>query len=437
MTTKTLLRGGCVLTLGRTNFAEADVLIDGDKIVEVGPGLRDRDAEVVDATDTIVMPGFVDSHRHVSESLFRNFGDDSASSAGYGKHYGPEDAYAATLIGLLGAIDAGITTVVDWFDLGQGEACLEAALQAHSDAGMRSVLAIASPSGTQSGDGWRADLRSLIAKAAAHSLLTPAAGAASPTSGSLDAVAADWALARELGLRIHTHAGIDPSAREGLVGDLAARGLLGGDVTLVQCTHLGDADFDAIASTGVAVSLTPSSGMAGGQARPPMQELIDRGIRPGLGVGSELASPGDLFAQMRAVISVQHATLFDLKLAGKAGIPTLLNTREVLRYATIEGARAAGVDGVVGALAPGKQADLIMLRTDRPNIFPINDPIGAVVWGMDTSNVDWVFVAGRPLKRAGVLQGDVARATDLANTAQRRVAEAAGLLVGAAYTGAR
>jgi cytosine/adenosine deaminase-related metal-dependent hydrolase len=424
MTTKFLLRGGCVLTMGRTNFAEADVLIDEDRIVEIGPGLRDRDAEVVDATDTIVMPGFVDSHRHVSESLFRNHGD-SPSSPGYGQHYEPEDAYAGTLIGLLGAIEAGITTVVDWFDLGHGLGCLEAALQAHADSGIRSVLVVAVPA---AGDGWQADLKSVIGKGT--SMLTMAAGAPTPTTGSLDEVAADWALARELGLRIHTHVGIDPGADQGVVGELAAGGLFGGDVTLVQCTHLGDADFDAIASSGVAVSLTPSSGMSGGEARPPMQELIDRGIRPGLGVGSELSSPGDMFAQMRAVISVQHATLFDLKLAGKAGIPTLLNTREVLRYATVEGARAAGVGEVVGSLAPGRQADLIMLRTDRPNIFPINDPIGAVVWGMDTSNVDWVFVAGRPMKRAGVLQSDVARATDLANAAQHRVAAAAGLLVG-------
>lgn len=436
MTTKFLLRGGCVLTMGRTNFAEADVLIDGDRIVEIGPGLRDRDAEVVEAADTIVMPGFVDSHRHVSESLFRNHGD-SLSAAGYGQHYEPEDAYAGTLIGLLGAIEAGITTVVDWFDLGHGLGCLEAAVQAHADSGVRSVLALAAPAGTPAGDGWQADLKSLIGKAANSSMLTMAAGAPTPTTGSLDAVAADWALARELGLRIHTHVGIHPDAAQGLVADLAARGLLGGDVTLVQCTHLGDADFDAIASTGVAVSLTPSSGMSGGEARPPMQQLIDRGIRPGLGVGSELSSPGDLFAQMRSVISVQHATLFDLKLAGKAGIPTLLNTREVLRYATVEGARAVGLGDVVGSLAPGRQADLIMLRTDRPNIFPINDPIGAVVWGMDTSNVDWVFVAGRPMKRAGVLQADVARATDLANTAQRRVAAAAGLLTGVASEGVR
>jgi cytosine/adenosine deaminase-related metal-dependent hydrolase len=97
----------------------------------------------------------------------------------------------------------------------------------------------------------------------------------------------------------------------------------------------------------------------------------------------------------------------------------------------------AGVGNSVGSLAPGRQADLILLRTDRPNIFPINDPIGAVVWGMDTSNVDSVFVAGRAVKRAGVLQGDVTRATELANKAQQRVSDAAGLLIGAASGGAR
>jgi cytosine/adenosine deaminase-related metal-dependent hydrolase len=435
MTAKTLIRGGCVLTLGKTNFAQADVLIDGDKIVEVGSDLRSRDAEVVDATGTIVMPGFVDSHRHVSESLFRNFGD-SSPVAGYGAHYRSDDAYAATLIGLLGAIDAGITTVVDWFDLSPGDGSLEAALQAHTDSGIRSVLANAPPPEAATGDRWQSDLRNFTAKGTTNPILTLAAGSPHPTTSSLDLVAADWAVARDLGLRIHVHVGMDPAAEPGLVADLSARGLLGTDVTLVQCTHLGSADFDAIGSSGVSVSLTPSRGMSSGEGSPPMQDLIDRGIRPGLGVGSEQSAPGDMFAQMRAVISVQHATLFDLKLAGKAGIPNLLNTREVLRYATIEGARAAGVGELVGALAPGRQADLIMLRADRPNIYPINDPIGAVVWGMDTSNVDWVFVAGRPLKRAGVLEGDVARATDLATKAQRRVADAAGFLVGAASEGA-
>jgi len=423
---KTLLRGGCVLTFDRTNFAEADVLIDGDKIVEVAPGLRTRDVVVVDATDTIVMPGFVDSHRHVSESLLRNFGG-SSSADGDRPQYQPDDVYAATLIGLLGALEAGITTVVDWSEVGPGDAYLEAVIQAHADSGIRSVLAAATPRSSNGTEQWRTGLARATAKTIDSPLLTLAAGAPSPMAGELDQVAMDWALAREHGLRIHTHVGVDPNS-QGLIGDLSDRALLGSDVTFVQCTHLSGSDFDAVASSGASISLTPSSGMSSGAGSPPIQSLLDRGLRPGLGVGSEQMSPGDMFAQMRAVISVQHATLFDLKLAGRAGVPTLLNTREVIRFATVDGARAAGLGKTVGALAPGAQADLIMLRTDRPNIFPINDPIGAVVWGMDTSNVDWVFVAGRPVLRNGVLEADVARARELASTAQRHVAGAGGLL---------
>ena len=158
-----------------------------------------------------------------------------------------------------------------------------------------------------------------------------------------------------------------------------------------------------------------------------MQQLIDRGIRPGLGVGDERLAPGDIFAQMRAAISVQHATLFDLKLAGKGGVPNLLNTRDVIRYATVDGARVAGLADVTGSLSPGQRADVIVLRTDRPNISPVNDPIGAVVWGMDTSNIDWVFVGGSPLVANGESAADVTRARDLAVAAQGKVGAAAGL----------
>ncbi len=443
MRSTTLIRGGCVLTLGvkTPNFTEADVLIEDGTIAEVGPRLRARDAELVDAADTIVMPGFVDTHRHVWKSLFKNLGEsgssgDSASTAVYGQRYQPEDVYAATLIGLLGAVEAGITTVVDWSDIQFDDGYTEAALQAHADAGLRTVFVHSPPRWAEGHEDDGSAVRRLVAGRddRAGSPTTVAYGAGEPVRIDLGEVTGDWTRARELGLRIHAHAGSD-SSNQGVVSDLAEQRVLREDVTLIHCSKLGDTDLDAIASSGASVSLTPASEMAGDLGSPPIQKLIDRGIRPGLGVDSELMAPGDLFAQMRAAISLQHATLFDLKLAGKAGVPKLLTTRDVIRYATSDGARVAGLGDVTGSLQPGKQADIVVLRTDRPNIAPVNDPIGAVVWGMDTSNVDWVFAGGRALVRSGSLVADVSRAGDLAIKAQDRVATAAGLVAGAAPRG--
>jgi cytosine/adenosine deaminase-related metal-dependent hydrolase len=433
VTAKILLRGGCVLTLGaRTpNLRQADLLIEDGLVAEVGPGLRPRDAEVVDATDAIVMPGFVDTHHHAWRSLLRNLGDGGSRADGGSRyaplpsliadHYGPEDVYAATLLGLSSAVEAGITTVVDWADVRLDDASLDASLQAHSDAGLRTVF-VAAHSG--SAGGVRREFLERLVRTAGPST-TVAVGIGDPGAEDADG----WGLAREFGRRIHAHA---VARGSGLVARLAARRLLGPDVTLVHCTELDERDLDAIAASGASVSLTPSSEMAGDLGPPPIQQLIDRGIRPGLGVDDERVAPGDLFAQMRATISWQHAYVFDLKLAGKAGLPRLMTTRDVIRCATVEGARAAGLGEVTGSLDPGMQADVIVLRTDRPNIFPVNDPIGAVVWGTDTSNLDWVISGGRVLMRDGVLQADTRRVRDLATAALQRVVAAAGLTVGAA-----
>jgi cytosine/adenosine deaminase-related metal-dependent hydrolase len=421
----TLLRDGCVLTLGAgtPNFPRADVLIEDGRIVEVGPGIRARDAEVVDANDAIVMPGFVDAHRHAWTSLFRNVGDRleevEARATSLGEHFRPDDVYAATLIGLLGALEAGITTVVDWSDALDAEDLVEAALQAHADAGLRTVFVRATPEGA--------------VRTAGPSTTVALAWRDLAPSG-LDRAAEAWARARELGIRIQVHAG--PSTAAGSIAAAAARGLLAADVTVVLGSDLADEDVEAIAASGVAVALAPASAMAGGLGAPPIQRLADRGIRPGLGVGDERESPGDLFAQMRATISLQHATAFDRKLAGKTGVPRLMSTRDAIRFATVDGARAAGLGTVTGSLQRGRLADVVVLRTDRPNVFPINDPIGAVVWGMDTSNVDTVIAAGRILVRGGVLEADVPRARELATAARDRVAAAAGIAVGAGSGGA-
>jgi len=413
-----LIRGGCVLTLGaRTpNFARADLLIQDGRIAEIGEDIRSRGAEIVDASDTIVMPGFVDTHRHVWKSLFRNLGvpGSGPAAAVRAEHHRPEDLHAATAIGLLGAVEAGITTVVDWADVSSGAEHLDAVVEAHRASGLRTVLVHPNTvHAAHDGPG---------RNGFAH--------ASRDLTGDIETLGEDWTTSRSQGLRIHAHAGL-PDSPAGVVVHARDGGLLGEDVTLVHCTNLGGADLDAIAASGARVSITPSSEMAGALGSPPIQKLIDRGIRPGLGVDDEQVAPGDLFAQMRAAISIQHAEMFDQKLAGKGGLPGLLTTREVVRYATLDGARAAGLADVTGSLEVGKQADVIVLRADRPNISPVNDPIGAVVWGMDTSNLDWVIVGGRALMRNGGLASDVERARELAIDAQRRVVSSAGLMANA------
>jgi cytosine/adenosine deaminase-related metal-dependent hydrolase len=424
---RTLIRGGCVLTLGdrTTNFNKADVLIEDELVTEVGPGLRSRGAEVIDGADTIVMPGFVDTHRHVWKSLFRNLGDGTSVSAEvFGPHYQADDLYAATLIGLLGALEAGITTIVDWSDLQISPEHTAAALQAHADARIRSVFVPVPPVWDVDHERY-ADATPDIDAQSTLTLLAHGAGTVDGTDP--EDVAERWESARASGLRTHAHVGRSPG-RRGEISGLDRRGLLDDTATLVHGSHLDASDLDLIASAGSLLSLTPASDMASGRGVPPIQGLIDRNIDTGLGVDDEAVAPGDIFAQMRAANSLQHATMFDLKLAGKAGLPKLLNTRQVIKFATSGGARVAGLGKVTGSIEPGKQADIIVLRTDRPNIHPINDPIGAVVWGMDTSNVDLVLVAGKVVVRGGTIQADVEKARNAATDSRRRVAEASGMV---------
>lgn len=397
-----LLRGGAVLALApkAPNHHAADVLIDGGRILEVGQGLSARDAEVVDTTDAIVMPGLVDAHHRVRMSLFRNLGEfggpaEAASLTG-------EDVYAATLVGLLGAAEAGTTTVVDWADI--PAALVPAALQAHTASGLRTILVHSGGFGTPE----------------VGPNTTLAFASPDLTAANASDIASAWAGARSAGMRIHARAGTDP-ADAGVVASLAAQGLLKNDVTLVHCSHLSDEDLAAVADSGVSVVVAPSTEMAGGLGTPPLQKFLDHRIEPGLGVGDERLAPGDMLSQMRVVNSVQHAAYFDLKLAGKAGLPNLLTTRDVIQYATLDGAAAVGMASTIGSIEAGKQADLIVFRTDRPNIYPINDPIGAVVWGVDSSNLDWVFVAGKPVMREGRLDVDVADVRALALAARDRV----------------
>ena len=437
---RTLLKDGCVLSLDRKvgNFHRADVLIEGSRISAVGPDIRVGNAEVIDVSDSIIMPGFVDTHRHVWESLFRNLGDQGrtrsadpgALSLEIGPAYRPEDVYVGNLVGLLSALDAGITTLLDWSHVQATPDHTEAAIAAHHEAGIRSIFAYGAPWWGPADPSRAESLRRVASThfSTTDQLLTLALAPPGPEFASIESTRADWELARELGARISVHVGVGEYGRKGKLAELAGTGLLGSDTTYVNCATLTGEEIGMIADTGGSFSLSAAAGMMMGYGMPPIQQLLDRQIRPSLSVDAESNVPTDMFTQMRAVISIQHASLFDLKLSGKGGVPNLLTTRRILEFATIDGARATGLADVTGSLTPGKHADVVVLRSDKPNVHPINDPIGAVVWGMDTSNVDSVFVAGKPLKRDGELVGvDMTRVRDLAYGARDHVARGAEL----------
>jgi cytosine/adenosine deaminase-related metal-dependent hydrolase len=401
---KLLIRGGTVLTMARSNLEQGDVLVEDGLVTEVGTGLRARGADVIEADGAIVMPGFVDAHHHVSDTIFRHAG--SAAALGRAA-LSPDDLHAITLAGLLAAAHAGTTTIADWAAPAITPEHADAVLSAHEAAGLRSVVVV--PVGNEG--------RSVLRHAAARQRPDRVHVAAGHDMGPDPA---SWSPAEGVDVRTHVHG----LAAAGDAARLAERGMLSPQTVLTDCAHLDDADLDAIAAAGASIVLTAASQMTAGLGVPPVQGIVDRGMRPALGVGSVAETPGDAFAQMRTVISIQHATVFDRKLLGKAGLPKLMTTREIIRHATVDGAAALGLGSVTGTIEPGMQGDLVVFATDRPNIHPINDPIGAVVWGMDTSNVSAVVVGGRILKREGRLVADASTARRAALGVSERLAAA-------------
>jgi cytosine/adenosine deaminase-related metal-dependent hydrolase/ribose/xylose/arabinose/galactoside ABC-type transport system permease subunit len=407
---KTLIRGGTVLSMDPAlgDLPSGDVLIEGEKILAVGPDLSNGEVEVIDAEGMIVMPGFVDSHRHIWEGLLRNIGTDvplegRTSYISFVLHklapaFRPEDAYVGNLVSALGAIDAGITTLLDWSHIQDSPAHTDAVIQALDDSGLRAVFGYGFPWWGK----WEERQPSWFVRAATEHFsskdqkLTLALAAPGPEFTDFEITRDHWKLARETDARITTHVGVGSYGQDGKLQEFGEAGLLGADTTYIHCTTLNDTEIQMIVDTGGTVSLASPVEMMMGHGMPPIQKFLDRGLRPSLSVDVETNVPADLFNQMRSVLGLQRA------IATAEG-KTPVSTREVLGYATVEGAKANGLETKVGTLTPGKQADVILLRTDRMNVTPLNDPATAVVAGMDTGNVDTVLIGGRVMKRHGQL----------------------------------
>jgi cytosine/adenosine deaminase-related metal-dependent hydrolase len=437
-----LLKGGCVLSLDRAigDFEQADVLIEGSRISAIRPNIDAPNAELIDASNTIVMPGFVDTHRHMWQGFLRNVLPDGSLTdytmlvqRKFGATMTPEDVYVADLLSALGAIDTGVTCVLDWSHIHNTPEHTDAAIKGLQESGVRAVFAYGSPQ-NDTGRFWEMkghkfpdDIARLRKQyfSSDDQLLTLYLAA---PGGAPEIILQSWNAARDVGAPISIHVGVGEFGRNALLEKLNAQNALKSDTTYIHCCTLNDTEWKLIRDTGGTVSIAGYVEMLMGHGNPPIQKAIDNGIRPSLSVDVETSVPSDFFTQMRTVFSLQKNEVWARRLAGDKNPPKFLTARDVLEFATVEGARANKLERKIGSLTPGKEADIILLRTDMLNVMPMNNAVGAVVTSMGPQNVDTVLIGGKVMKRKGQLVGvDLARLARLGNEAQARNYKNAGV----------
>jgi 5-methylthioadenosine/S-adenosylhomocysteine deaminase len=209
--------------------------------------------------------------------------------------------------------------------------------------------------------------------------------------------------------------------------ELARAGLLRPGDQYIHCTHLSDAAWRAIKDSGGRVSIAPAIEMAMGHGMPPIQDALDHGIRPSLSSDVDATMAQDPFTIMRAAFTLQRLSLLQRARTGEQNLPPLLTCRDVLEFATIEGARCADLERKVGTLTPGKDADVVLLAADRINVWPLNNAPGAVVNVMNPGHVETVLIAGKVKKWRGILVGvDLPRVLRLVEEARDAVVRRSG-----------
>jgi 5-methylthioadenosine/S-adenosylhomocysteine deaminase len=410
-----VLRGGTIVTMDPVvgDFARGDVLIQGKKIVAVGRDLKaPAGAQIIDAGNTIVIPGFVDCHRHSWSAQFRRIIPDGLISHymatthnGFAPFYRPHDMYVGNLITALGCIDAGITCVIDNSHNSRSAAHSDAAVEALFDSGIRAVHASGPPQAGTWDQQWPADLARLQKRYfASDDQLVTLRAFAGPNRDN-------WAFARKLGLKIQSD-GISAAQIEAF----AKEQLLGPDFTFNHGGGLTDAAWRLVRESGCNVNVCPRSdsqyGLGSGASAGigGFQQALDFGVQPGFSVDNETSYSTDMFGEMRAAFFIQRALATNRRANNDPNPPAPVTVREVLRCATSNGARCAALLDKCGTLTPGKEADIVMIRTDQINLYPLNNAIGTVVLAADTGNVDTVIIGGVIRKRRGAMVGvDMAR----------------------------
>ncbi|MBE7679968.1 amidohydrolase family protein [Paenibacillus sp. P13VS] len=423
MGTGYLLKNGCVLSMDARigQFNRADVLIQDSLIAAVQPNIEVSDADVVviDASDMIVMPGLVDTHRHMWESLVKTAGTNwslpvylqNLYYGAMGSKLRPQDSYIGNLLGSLEALNAGVTTVLDW-SMPYSPDHTDGLIRGLQDAGIRAVFAHGVPGETaywnrESILSYLENIRGVKERyfSSGDQLVTYGLAIRGPEFSHWDTTVQDIQLAEELDAICSMHVGFGSwGSVDRSISRMYEAGLLTPRINVVHGNTMGMDEFKMLADTGASLSVTPEVEMMMGHGYPATGYFLEHGGTPTLGVDVVTSTGGDMFSQMKFALQAERSRTNELLLAqGEMPGELSLQASQVLRFATSAGAQALGLERKTGSVTPGKEADLIMIRTTDLNLFPVHDPIGAVVQFANPSNVDTVFVAGKLVKQNGKL----------------------------------
>ncbi|MDF3312821.1 amidohydrolase family protein [Rhodococcus sp. T2V] len=404
-----LLQGGLVVSMDpRVGNLRGDVLIANGKIVAVAQSLSELatdHAVVVDATGTIVMPGLVESHVHAWQGQLRgiapaiDFGTYlDLIHHGLAHHYRPHDVYVGNFVTSLQALDGGVTTILDNSHNSRTPDHSNAAVEALRDTGIRAVHACGAAISGTTANAWPGDVLRLRDEyfSSEDQLLTLRLFDAYPDARA-------WQFAKDNDLWISHEMG-----GGGYVDNLPemhAAGLLTDRHTFNHCFGTEDADWKLIADSGAQVNLNARSDahFGLGPAHAPLTEAKKHGIRPGLSMDNEISYGLDMFVEMQTLLGLTRARTFEHNLSNPDSPIEQITIGEMLEYATLGGAANCNLDNKIGSLTPGKEADVILVRTTDFNTAPTNNVYATLVGFANRCNVDSVFVAGEVKKWNGHL----------------------------------
>jgi 5-methylthioadenosine/S-adenosylhomocysteine deaminase len=408
------------IALGPNVGREVDILVNDGKIVDIGQQLNSDDAEVIDADQMLVCPGFVDGHRHFWQTAMRGLLADWVLAdyyrgvrVGYATAYSPDDVYMSTFAGALDALCDGVTTVLDHSHIMNSPEHADAAVSALKDAGIRAIFCygfyappLKQPIFRGPKDRFR-DIERIRRDffSSDDGLVTLGAALTEHWLVPQEITANEIKKTKELALRnVTCHVGSNPIATD--IERFRCTECFGPTFTYSHCNSCQEAFFKFVAETGGAVVSTPETELGMGMGFPATNKALEAGTRFGLGVDIVSYGNGDMLTTMR--LGLQSARALHCQpsvLADKMPASARYTTKDALAWATSGGAAAVSLSDSIGTIEIGKRADIILFRTKRLNMAPMSDPATTIVMHARSSDIDTVIVDGRVRVKKGELVG--------------------------------